>query len=543
MNRNSFIRIAIVLLAISIFAFKWNSEYSDYKVEVESVAQEVGDVNMYVSQLVTEIVKNIVKDAEELAIINYTGFDLDLAFRTKLNLNQNYYQLRLVDLNGNETLRYVRSKIKFDYMEVSNDNLENIAETQEMKNLFKTSASEVYMSTFRFIDEKNITINNQRESYSPIVTIAKPIFVNDKKTGYILIDYELDQNVQNIKTLIPDDLYIKFVSPSTDEYVFSVIKSELFSNKFGTNHFYSEIRENATWLGDIDKSTFILDDKIGYSNIIDINSSFASRSKKIVGENKILILAYSIRKYKNFYLAEANKVIPEIIISDILHLAFLIIISLFVFQMYLQRNSQALEFIESEKLIHRIVEFAEGVTNAKDTITAKHVHRVTLYSKLISEILGLSKNLVEQIGTYAPLHDIGKIGIDDTILNKPSQLTDVEFNKIKNHSTIGYEIVKDLNIGDIAKNITLYHHEKWNGKGYPEGLSGNSIPLEARIVAIADVYDALRSPRPYKKAFSHEKAISIITSDVGSSFDPNIIDKIKDNFDAFDKIYKSNNNH
>ena len=141
----------------------------------------------------------------------------------------------------------------------------------------------------------------------------------------------------------------------------------------------------------------------------------------------------------------------------------------------------------------------------------------------------LTDQFIYDVEHSAPLHDIGKISVSDTILNKPGKLTDEEFEIMKTHTTAGAEIldqvintVPDSGYMKEAKNLAEYHHEKWNGKGYPHGLSGEDIPLSARIMAVADVFDALVSERCYKKAFPFEKAMDIIKQDAGTHFDPKV---------------------
>ena len=123
------------------------------------------------------------------------------------------------------------------------------------------------------------------------------------------------------------------------------------------------------------------------------------------------------------------------------------------------------------------------------------------------------------------LHDIGKIGIPDIVLNKPGRLTDEEYDQIKQHPTIGYEGLKRVPfIWDEVLPIVRFHHEKWDGSGYPKGLAGEDIPIEGRICAIADVFDALTSKRPYKDAWSIEKTVDFLQSQKGKHFEPRLVD-------------------
>jgi putative two-component system response regulator len=180
----------------------------------------------------------------------------------------------------------------------------------------------------------------------------------------------------------------------------------------------------------------------------------------------------------------------------------------------------------------------------RDEDTGNHVIRVASYSRAIAESLGLARDFVESLFVTAPLHDVGKIAIPDAILRKPGKLTTEEFEIMQGHCAIGARILRDDSkatavfqdwwgagepAGDcedplleMAARIALAHHEKWNGAGYPNGLASEAIPLEARIVAVADVYDALTSERPYKPAFSSERSWSIIREGVGQHFDPDV---------------------
>jgi len=184
--------------------------------------------------------------------------------------------------------------------------------------------------------------------------------------------------------------------------------------------------------------------------------------------------------------------------------------------------------------IHRLVMAAEY----KDETTGDHIIRMSSYSALIAEKVGLPAEAVQNIQYAAPMHDIGKIGIPDNILMKPGKLTDEEFDFMKTHTTIGATILADskAEVLQLAKQIALSHHEKWNGRGYPQGLAGDTIPLAARIVGLADVFDALTSKRPYKDPFPVEVALDIIKKERGQDFDPDVVDVFFENLDEILKI-------
>lgn len=162
----------------------------------------------------------------------------------------------------------------------------------------------------------------------------------------------------------------------------------------------------------------------------------------------------------------------------------------------------------------------------RDEETGTHIRRLGLYSAELAEALGWDSARVRDIRLAATMHDMGKIGIPDEILLKPGKLTDQEFAFIKKHPQIGADLLQNSGIEllDMAADIALYHHERWDGSGYPVGLAGMDIPEAARIVAIADVYDALANDRVYRPAFPEEKVIALMREGRGSHFDPDIFD-------------------
>ena len=173
------------------------------------------------------------------------------------------------------------------------------------------------------------------------------------------------------------------------------------------------------------------------------------------------------------------------------------------------------------EIIHRLGRAAEY----KDNETGLHVIRMSHYSKLLALAAGLSEQVAERLYQAAPMHDVGKIGIPDHILLKPGPLDVAEWKIMKGHPEIGKEIIgyHDSPLLRDAQTIALTHHEKWDGSGYPHQLKGDKIPLIGRIIAIVDVFDALTTERPYKKAWSVEDAITLIKLESGKHFDPELV--------------------
>ncbi len=204
---------------------------------------------------------------------------------------------------------------------------------------------------------------------------------------------------------------------------------------------------------------------------------------------------------------------------------------LFLLPLLLARFSFKM-LLDTKRQHYKVVKALTAAIEAKDPYTVGHSKRVESYSGLIAQKMHFSPRRVETIKTAALFHDIGKIGIGDTILNKPDRLTNEEYGEIKKHPDISVHILEDIDFYGDIRDIIRCHHERPDGRGYPDGCAGKDIPVAAKILAVADSYDAMTSDRPYRRGFSSEKAIEIIKQESGKQFDPDVVAVMVKLYDA-----------
>jgi len=196
--------------------------------------------------------------------------------------------------------------------------------------------------------------------------------------------------------------------------------------------------------------------------------------------------------------------------------------------------------VSSEEAQREIVYLLGGAVETRSSETGQHLKRVALISQQLALLSGMSWKRADLIHQASPLHDLGKIGIPDSILNKPAKLDVVEWELMKTHSEIGFQMLSESNkkIFKLGGSIALEHHERWDGKGYPDGKKGDEISIEARIVAIADVFDALSSKRCYKESWQLDTVFDYMQAGAGSQFDPQLIDLLLKYRERFEQMYQ-----
>lgn len=197
-------------------------------------------------------------------------------------------------------------------------------------------------------------------------------------------------------------------------------------------------------------------------------------------------------------------------------------------------NTRELENRNRIQLYQTIADLAE----LRDDETGNHMKRTGILARILAKASGLSDRQCNDLELFAPMHDIGKVGILDSILRAPRSLTEEEFTIMKSHTVLGHNIVKGKKGFEMAAEITLSHHERFDGTGYPEGLAGDEIPIAAHVTSVVDVYDALRSKRPYKEAWTHEEAVNLILSKSGTQFAPHLITAFSAVHERFARVWE-----
>jgi len=367
-----------------------------------------------------------------------------------------------------------------------------------------------------------------------VVIFSFLLFLGILIYNYMTIEERVGQSVQKESTDLIS-LFQSFNQNYNDKNIKILEKkiiSKLKQDKFSYIKFYKESLVEIKSISTFNKSKNIdIQDLLEQGNDSKLNISWSKISLQIAlpieNNSKQEIIGYLTLEY-TVTKDELTAIKKEIFIAILFSFFLIITTVVFLYPMMFEMNLSLIDY--SNKLIDSRLEtlmaFGKAISK-RDTDTGAHNYRVSLYSIAIAEELKINISDKRDLIRGSFLHDIGKIGISDNILLKPGKLTEEEFNIMKNHVIKGAEIIEDISWLSRAKDVVLYHHEKYDGSGYPFGLKGDDIPINAAIFAIADVFDALTSKRPYKEPFSYEKSIEIISQGSGTHFNPAMVEVFK----------------
>lgn len=408
-------------------------------------------------------------------------------------VSKEIYLIRIIDLSGRESVRIENFRDNAPVI-VSPFHLQNVKHRDEFQEALKLVDKGMYFSPVDvfFLSEQ------AEKVYLPVINIAASLFdPQNNRKGMLIMTFD----VSKIFQLVPENISIH-----TEEG--------------------NVMSKNPDGHVDFKKSTLRFPFREGRIELSDTQTIHYSSIDSIPGKRLVVAL-----HHQHPGLREALRNL--VLLAAILLAIFFCII----FAVSYIDISRVNEKNRAQKaLIHSLVE----LTDWRDPETGHHLERTKGYSLELARQLQknhkyrkiITQDFLEDISDAAPLHDVGKVGIKDSILLKEGSLTDKEFEEMKMHVSIGKQVLQDIvarykitpSYIMMAKSIASYHHEKYNGKGYVEGLKKGEIPIEARIFALADVYDALRSKRPYKDEMTHVEASRIIKSESGEQFDPDIVE-------------------
>ena len=371
------------------------------------------------------------------------------------------------------------------------------------------------------------------------MSILAPIayFITNKKTEKILIQ-SIEENVH----IITKELNLNKINQIKNQFLLERIKTKINKLFLSKNIIYFTMRDqNGNFLYNYQTDE--------YEGLNPDTLEFKRNTNYKRYEHNGVNYVHLTQTYNNNNTIEIVSEINNLVLEQVYFTTSAVVLAVIIGELALlfalypiikRLNTKTMQF--SENLLASNLELLEvlGSSIAKrDSDTNEHNYRVTLYSIRLAETLKIDKKIISSLIAGAFLHDVGKIGIPDRILLKPGKLDEEEFKIMKTHVTLGVDIVQKSAWLENARKVVEYHHEKYDGSGYMKGLKGEEIPIEARIFAIVDVFDALTSKRPYKDPFSIEKSFKILNEGSGKHFDPHILKVFQEHAPRWHKKFSS----
>jgi len=433
---------------------------------------------------------------------------LDDVFLKLMRKKSSIVQVRLLDLQGKELYR-IDDQANVP-TRLPTAALQNKANRYYIKDLLNTATDKTYLSKI----DLNIEHGVIEKPYRPVLRIGKKIV--NKETGEILgsllFNFDLNRIFANISASIPRQMEWYFIDQS----------GQFLANPDATLLYCTQLDCTASH----DSKLYHPGVRNYYQEqlaaVVDI-ISYAG----ISGTNFQLLV-----KYKGDFLPlfTREKTTPMILFASYLWWTILFVtsvaLSLFclLYDRYQQQCTDKINREKMQSVLEGITDIFTSTHGDDGAMTNNHVQRVAAYSRLMAEHLNLDKQFINDIYQFSSLHNIGKISMSGSTLTHSEDLELDEWQMMKAQVDNGHKLLRDFDLSKVAENILLSHHERWDGKGYPKKVSGEEIPIEARIVSLVDCFDALMSKRPYKDALSFEKSKGIINDAKGKAFDPKLVE-------------------
>jgi len=383
--------------------------------------------------------------------------------------------------------------------------------------------------------------NEEYQNHFPYFPFSISI-VGNKAEDNIMDLHELENNTVAMYEKDPMIYYLSKYYPNIKIDKYTSIKEAFRS----VNKKHNEYTLNSKYITEYYLNNYIFNNLYNVGSTNDNYGYMISSNSKILNSiiNKYIIYNNLQKEVKNI---DNNNINYRILIAIVIPLLIIIAVILILYRNLSVETKKRIEIEKQEKVTSKkfenillaIVESLERATAYSDNETGQHTRRIASYCRFLATQLGYSQKEIDEIANYSQLHDIGKIGVSETILKKPSKLNDTEYEEIKKHVKFGFDMIKPLELGAIAENIILYHHERWDGYGY-FGLEGNQIPLESLIVCLADSYDAMRMKRVYKEKMTHIEAIEEIKNNSGFQFAPGVVSLFLKYNMKFNEIFEEN---
>ncbi len=553
--------ITFIILGIFPLSLFLYSNYRDYtterKVFVKSQSEMLADYERMINIEISSIFEDLLYLKTSTFFNKYitdrsNRQELENAWILYTESKKKYDQIRFIDAEGMEDIRVnLTGKSYAEAVEKSR--------LQDKSNRYYFTKCKEFLEPAILVSKFDLNIENGeiQVPLKPMIRFSVPVYNNEGLfSGVLVINYLAQSFFDELRTKISTDVHKIFIL-NADGYI---LLGPNPSEEWG---FMYEDRKHLTFKELYLDEWKILTDNLGiaYQSEVGLYLNRTINNKAFVVEDSrdedidIYPVHFMDEIIHIILLGEEdhNPFLGKNLVMHVLKMRWLLIsimlvisllCSLYVTNLYIKRFYSERLKEQYRETMNQIVNVLEHVTAIEDDSTGHHIKRVCQYSKILCRGLGLHRNKVELISNLASLHDIGKIGVHDSILKKRGRLTEDEIVVMKQHVAIGYELASKTNLNKVATNIIKYHHERWDGKGYLYNLKKDEIPLESRIVSLADVYDALRSIRPYKEAFSHEKAKDIILKEKGLAFDPLLVDiflKVENDFENISESFADNN--